>query len=109
MTDLITYQQLENGIHQITFLDKNRASVDAFYRQMELIYQASEEGQSIRLLVDLSMPGIIPMQYMFSEGQNIRRRITRNIPIRLIILHPEKGILPIARVLVNTVLQVRGS
>jgi hypothetical protein len=109
MTDLIRYQQLENGIHEITFLEKNRASVDAFFQQIQMIYDRAEERQYIRVLVDMSMPGIIPMQYMFRESQNWRRRNPKNYPMRALLLYPEKGVLPIARVLVNAVLQVRGN
>jgi hypothetical protein len=109
MTDLIRYRQLENGIHEVTFLEKNRASVDAFFRQIQQLYDNAEEGQHIRVLVDLSLPGIIPMQYMFQESQNWRRRNPKNFPMRALLLYPEKGVLPIARVLVNTVLQARGT
>lgn len=109
MIDLIRYQQLENGIHEITFLEKNRASVDAFFQQIQMLYNQAEEGQLIRVLVDMSMPGIIPMQYMFQESQNWRRRNPKNYPMRALLLYPEKGILPIARLLVNAVLQARGN
>src|SRR5687767_11904118 len=99
MIDLIRYKQLENGIHEITFLEKNRASVDTFFQQIQQLYDKAEEGQLIRVLVDLSLPGIIPMQYMFQQSQNWRRRNPKNFPMRALLLYPEKGILPIARVL----------
>jgi hypothetical protein len=46
---------------------------------------------------------------MFQESQNWRRRNPKNFPMRALLLYPEKGVLPIARVLVNAVLQVRGA
>jgi hypothetical protein len=109
MSDLIRYQQHENGVHEITFLEKSRASVDAFYQKMQDVYESGQANPPLRLLVDLSLPGIVPMQYMFRESQNWRRRILANFPIRIIILYPEKGVLPIARALVNAVLQARGA
>jgi hypothetical protein len=109
MGDLIRYQQLENGIYEITFLAKTRASVDEFFQVMQIIYEENLSQQKIRLIVDLSMSGMIPMQYMFQQSQTWRRRNPRNLPLRGVILYPEKGILPIARVLVNTALQSRGT
>jgi hypothetical protein len=109
MNDLIRYHQLENGIYEIIFLSKTRASVDEFFQVMQLIYDASTTKQMLRILVDLSMSGMIPMQYMFQQSQSWRSRNPNNLPLRGVILYPEKGILPIARVLVNTALQARGA
>lgn len=109
MNELIRYQQLENGIHEIKFLQKTRASIDVFYRQMQSIYEKADTDSPIRIIVDLSLEGVIPMQYMFQEGQHWRRRNPKNLPIRVIILYPEKGVLPIARVLINAVLKARGN
>jgi hypothetical protein len=109
MNDLIRYHQLENGIYEIIFLSKTRVSVDEFFQVMQLIYDASSPKQMLRILVDLSMSGMIPMQYMFQQSQSWRSRNPNNLPLRGVILYPEKGILPIARVLVNTALQARGA
>jgi hypothetical protein len=109
MNDLIRYYQLENGIYEIIFLSKTRASVDEFFQVMQLIYDASNTKQMVRILIDLSMSGMIPMQYMFQQSQSWRSRNPNNLPLRGVILYPEKGILPIARVLVNTALQARGA
>ena len=109
MSKLIRYQQLENGIHEITFLEKTRASVDEFFQTMQALYHASPPKQAMRLLLDLSTAGTIPMQYMFQESQNWRRRNPNNFPARILILHPARGILPVARVLVNSVAQSRGT
>jgi hypothetical protein len=109
MNDLIRYHQLENGIYEIVFLSKTRVSVDEFFQVMQLIYDASSPKQMLRILVDLSMSGMIPMQYMFQQSQSWRSRNPNNLPLRGVILYPEKGILPIARVLVNTALQARGA
>jgi hypothetical protein len=108
MNNLIHYQQLDNGIHEITFLAKTRASVDEFFQTVQPIYEAVPSKQTMRILVDLSTAGTIPMQYMFQEGQRWRRRNPSNLPVRVLILYPARGILPVARVLVNSVAQSRG-
>jgi hypothetical protein len=108
MNSLIRYQKLVNSIHEITFLAKTRASVDEFFRTAQTIYDAALPKQTVRVLVDLSTDGTIPMQYMFQEGQSWRRRNPSNFPVRVLILHPARGILPVARVLVNSVAQSRG-
>ena len=108
MNNLIRHQQLNNGIHEITFLAKTRASVDAFFQTAQTIYDVALPKQTMRILVDLSSAGTIPMQYMFQEGQSWRRRNPSNFPVRVLILHPARGILPVARVLVNSVAQSRG-
>jgi hypothetical protein len=108
MNNLIRYQQLDNGIHEITFLAKTRASVDEFFQTAQAVYDGALPKQTVRVLVDLSMTGTIPMQYMFQEGQIWRRRNPSNFPVRVLILHPARGVLPVARVLVNSVAQSRG-
>ena len=109
MNALIRHHQLENGIYEIIFLAKTRASVDEFFQTVQLVYDSSPNKQLLRLLIDLSMPGVIPMQYMFQQGQTWRRHNTQKFSLRATILYPERGILPIARVLVNATLQARGT
>jgi hypothetical protein len=105
MNELIRYTQLESGIHELVFLEKTRASVDYLYEILQGLYLNAERKRVGKVLIDLSGPGLIPMSYMFQQSQAWFRRNHNDVQVRVAILYPPRGVLPIAKIFINRGIQ----
>jgi hypothetical protein len=82
----VTYQLLDNGIHEFTFHESSTRALDVWIKKVEEVTAAAPKDRYIRSLYDQSVSGMQPLTYAFRVSQDMAKRIPDRPPSRTVFL-----------------------
>jgi hypothetical protein len=90
------YRRLENGIHEFVFLSNTRLAIDDYFAILETTRFARGEDTPdvIRLLIELSQPGMPPVAYMMQRYRDFVKAHKNHMPTTRVVYLYRSGFIP---------------
>lgn len=82
----VTYQLLDNGIHEFTFHESSTRALDVWIAKVEEVNKAAPRDQPIRSIYDQSVSGMQPLTYAMRVSQDMAKRVPDRPPSRTVFL-----------------------
>lgn len=102
-TSRVTYTWMPDvQIHQMTFAESSHPAVDDWVSMMSQVYAALAPDDVLRLLIDMSASGMMPLIYSMGQGKRLADGLAFHPMSRVAMLHPSDRIRPFANAMMNT-------
>lgn len=95
-----TYHKNEN-IHEMYFTQSSRGAVDEWVMLMTAIYKHITDKDSVRLLLDISDSGVLPLNYAIGQGRKWSNSLVIHPEARLAFLYRSDALRSLANTLLS--------
>jgi len=91
----------ENAIHHIRFLASSRQAIEDWIRVMDHIYAGLTDADHVRLMLDGSQSGTLPLTPALNRGRQWAQSLKAHPQARVALLLPDNRLRPLANSLLG--------
>lgn len=101
---LITYQQLDNNVHKLFFIEANRRSSDEFIEILTDFYQ-NVELDNVYLLLDLRESGMLPLRRLTTNMRHINEEYPNHPAVHIALALNDGLMVDVTSALMRTIMR----
>jgi hypothetical protein len=101
-----THRLLKNGVHEFTFHDRTRRTVDEYVEHLALITNANAPDTQLYFIINIEEGGIPPIAYLSRRIKDTLSKLSHRLPSRTVLLHNNN---PMVMMLADTAIRMMAS